>query len=365
MKTTYSIATFGLTGLVGAFCATATLKASLQGTPPANAPAPAVIPGEKIPRIQFATNFFDFGKITAPGSISGVFKFKNVGEGILKVDPPKAGCDCTESKIKPDTLAPGESGEIIYTITLDHALNGKKDILVHSNDPKTPDVHLIMQMDYTPLYEASPKALRMFLPAGKEEAQGSFTVTRTDGKPLQIERLTTSREWISAAFDPSFKPQDNTNMARINVTVRRPSDPPSLINATVQLWNSNLTARPMQTVFVAGEILGELAAVPPRLYWVIPDFGPSKTNYPAESLTRTIQLKSVLGRAVELKNPTSNIKGMSVQIVPKDAGKLFDLVVKFDELPQEFVNGKVTVETSLASLPKLEVPMTISVPAAK
>jgi len=31
-------------------------------------------------------------------------------------------------------------------------------------------------------------------------------------------------------------------------------------------------------------------------------------------------------------------------------------------LPTEFSNGKVTIETSLASLPKIEVPMTVAVP---
>jgi hypothetical protein len=131
------------------------------------------------------------------------------------------------------------------------------------------------------------------------------------------------------------------------------------------MWTSNQPAQPMQTLLVMGEVQGELAAVPPRLYWVIPDFGKAKADYPEEALTRKVELKSLLGHEVQLKNPASTIKGMSVQIVPKEAGKAFDLVLKFDELPQEFANGKVTVETSLASLPKLEIPMTISVPTAR
>ena len=111
------------------------------------------------------------------------------------------------------------------------------------------------------------------------------------------------------------------------------------------------------------EILGELAAAPSRLDWVIPDFGTNKTAYPAEALTRKVELTSVLGHAVELKNATSDIKGLSVQIVARTAGKKFDLVLTFDELPLVFSKGKVTVETSLASLPKVEVPLTISVPS--
>ena len=113
---------------------------------------------------------------------------------------------------------------------------------------------------------------------------------------------------------------------------------------------------------VTGEIQGELRADPPSFYWVIPDFGKDKTAYPAESLTRKIALKSVLGNPVEIKKAASNIKGLSVQVVPRETGRTFDLVLRFDELPQTFTNGTVTVETSLASMPKLEVPITVAVP---
>jgi hypothetical protein len=362
MKKTFSFAVFGLAGLIGNFVFTSTLNAA---EPEVSLSKSATIADASAgtPIIRFETNFFDFGKTSASETLSGVFKFKNVGDGILKVAPPEPSCDCTDSKVTPATLAPGESGEIIYTIRLDHPLTGQRFIRVHSNDPKTPDVQLTMQLDHTPLYELSPKTLRVMLAPGKEEVQGNFTITRKDGKPLEIGRLTTSQAWISAAFDPAFKPQASS--ARINVTLHRPPGPPAPFTASILMWNGNENPRPAQTMFVTGEILGEVAAVPSRIDWVIPDFGTNKASYPAEALTQKIELTSVLGHEVELKNPTSDIKGLSVQIVPVTAGKTFKLVLKFDELPLVFSKGKVTVETSLASLPKLEVPLTISVPSAQ
>jgi hypothetical protein len=113
---------------------------------------------------------------------------------------------------------------------------------------------------------------------------------------------------------------------------------------------------------MTGEILGELSANPRSLYWVIPDLGKDKSAYPEEALTRKVELKSVLGHEVEIKKITSTIKGLSTKIVPKVPGKAFDLILQFDELPTEFSNGKVTIETSLASLPRIEVPMTVAVP---
>jgi hypothetical protein len=312
------------------------------------------------PKIEFETNLFDFGKITGPETLSGSFKFKNAGNAVLKLDKPSASCDCTEAKVNPDTLKPGETGELTFTIKFERALNAQRHIMVPSNDPKTPMAQVNIQMDYTPLYELAPLPLRMKLPARREEIPGSFTVSRIDGKPLEIDHLTASPEWISATFDPSFKPQDST--AKINVIVHRPAGPPIPINGTVEMWNSRQPARPMRTITITGEVQGELAANPARFDWVLADFGKDISQYPPASLTRTVEIRSVLGAEVQLKNPTSNIKGLRVQIITKEPGKLFELALRFDELPKTFVKGKVAVETSLASLPKLEIPLTVSVP---
>ena len=51
-----------------------------------------------------------------------------------------------------------------------------------------------------------------------------------------------------------------------------------------------------------------LPAVPAQLYWVIPDFGKEKSGYPAGVLTKKIELTSVLGHEVELKNAASTMR---------------------------------------------------------
>ena len=118
---------------------------------------------------------------------------------------------------------------------------------------------------------------------------------------------------------------------------------------------------PVRTITVIGEIEGELAATPRGVYWMFADQGNDLKAYPAAALSKSVQLKSILGHDVEIKSAKSSIKGTSVQVVAKEPGRLFDLVLKLDELPHGFVTGKVTLETSLQSLPVMEVPVTISV----
>ena len=59
---------------------------------------------EGMPQIQFAQTLHDFGK-TSHTTVSGVFKFKNVGNGILRVEPPKPSCGCTVAELKLDAPA--------------------------------------------------------------------------------------------------------------------------------------------------------------------------------------------------------------------------------------------------------------------
>jgi len=70
---------------------------------------------EGTPKIQFDQTVYDFGKTSQVETVSGVFKFKNIGDGILKLEPPKPSCGCTVAELKPDTLQPGETGELPFT----------------------------------------------------------------------------------------------------------------------------------------------------------------------------------------------------------------------------------------------------------
>lgn len=312
------------------------------------------------PSIQFETNFCDLGKLTAPGQVSGVFKFKNTGTAVLELAPPDTSCGCTVAKVVPEKLAPGQTGAITYTISLDHVMGQvQKQIMVHSNDPKTPEVDLTVQLDYTPLFELSPMVLRLSLPVDRDSTQASFLITRNDSQPLGIAKIVTSQKWVTAALDPSDPPQASS--AHINVTIHRPPHPASLMLANIQLWASNEVDRPVQTMFLSCDVQGELKATPAQIYWVLPDLGDSITNYSDSVLTRKIELKSILDKPVEIKNVRSSIKGMDAQVTPAGAAKLFTLIIKFAELPHEFTSGNVVIDTSSETLPELKVPVVVSV----
>ena len=76
---------------------------------------------------------------------------------------------------------------------------------------------------------------------------------------------------------------------------------------------------------------------------------------------RRVTIRSATGAAFELKNPQSTIKGIKVELAPKEAGKVYELIAQLDEAPAATISGNVSFETSVAAQPRIEVPVVINV----
>ena len=50
---------------------------------------------EQTPKIEFEQTVYDFGNISQIEAVTGTFKFKNVGEGVLKLQQPTSSCGST------------------------------------------------------------------------------------------------------------------------------------------------------------------------------------------------------------------------------------------------------------------------------
>lgn len=315
--------------------------------------------GADAPKLQFDQTVFDFGKTSQVQSVTGVFKYKNTGGSVLKIEPPKPSCGCTVMELKPDTLQPGESGELPFTLVPGpYRAIMEKHIAIKSNDPKTPEISLSVKIDYTPLYEVTPITLTPRIVFGATNTEVFATIARTDGKPLHITRLDASKPWITAALDPAPATDAATN--RIRVAIQR-DGPPRRFNEYVHVYVEGQTNTPASSIYVYGQIQGDVTVVPEALYWSIT--GPPKgaSDRPEALVLRRVTIRSSSGKPFELTNTQSTIKGIKVELVPKENGAAYELVAKLDEFPAATVAGKVTFDTSVAAQSRMELPVVVNV----
>ena len=319
----------------------------------------AVAQEPDLPKIQVDQMVYDFGKTSQVASVSGIFKLKNIGGGLLKVQPPMPSCGCTVAALNPDSLPPGATGELSFTMNLGTSRAVlEKHIVVRSNDPLAPEISLIIKVDYTPLYELNPAVLQPTLAFGVNEIEQSVTLARTDGKPVGPVRLDPSKPWITAKVEPAARPEDPT--VRISIAIQR-DGPPRRFNESIYLYAGEQTNSPISTIPLSGEFNGEVSVSPQALYWSLGATGTTSPVPPEAAPLRRMTITSADGQALKLKNPQSSIKGLNVELVPKEDGKVYELVARLDDPPTNTISGNVSFETSVAAQPRIEVPVIVNV----
>lgn len=71
-----------------------------------------LIEGATPGKIEFETDFHDFGTLQAGEVVSVSFKFKNTGESSLLIRGVRASCGCTSTGYTQAPVAPGGEGEV-------------------------------------------------------------------------------------------------------------------------------------------------------------------------------------------------------------------------------------------------------------
>lgn len=311
------------------------------------------------PKIQFDSTIYDFGKTSQVSSVTGVFKFKNTGDAVLKLEPPQPSCGCTLAQLKSDTLQPGESGELPFTLNLGPVrATMEKQITVKSNDPQTPVTSLAIHVDYTPLYELEPMSLLVTFPLGTESTNLATTITRHDDKPLQIVRMIPSQPWLTAKLDPATKP--DATSARVLLTARR-DGPPRRFNELVHIYASDDTNKPVSTIYLYGQVMGEVTLAPESLYWIVTDPAKAQKERPEATVIRRLNIGAASGKDLSLKNLRSTLPDVHVELKPKDSGRSYELVATLDPVPEKTVSGSVSFDTSIAGQSHVEIPVIVNV----
>jgi len=152
---------------------------------------------EPTPKITFENLVFDFGNVGSKTSKTGEFKFKNTGEGMLKITKVETCCGCY-NKLSKTEYAPGESG----TLKVDCRWAQRpgvitRHIYVNSNDKQNPRVALTIKAKIISIIDYKPEKLNLLL---NEENAGcpDITLKSGDKKPFSITAFKSTGNCITA-----------------------------------------------------------------------------------------------------------------------------------------------------------------------
>lgn len=155
------------------------------------------------PRIVCAAPAFDFGTVEEESVTSShEFTIENTGDLTLEITKVFSSCGCLTGAVRPTSIPPG--GRATLRARLD--LRGRrglveKELVVHSNDPRSPELALTLRARLSPAVECVPPALyfgalKTGVPA-RREVEVRFRANRPD----DVLRVTSDSPVFSARVE--------------------------------------------------------------------------------------------------------------------------------------------------------------------
>jgi hypothetical protein len=169
--------------------------------------AALVAAADPVPRVGVERPVHDFGAVEQGTAVEHVFRVRNAGTGMLRIDHVKSTCACTVGVATGEAIAPDE--EAWVTMRLETAkLAGRttKTATVYTNDPAAPafgvtltgEVLTDLVVRPTPLYFgriASGARVRRELTVVPGRPNGTTTVVGVDATSPRL------RAWLEATAD--------------------------------------------------------------------------------------------------------------------------------------------------------------------
>lgn len=163
-------------------------------------------PGGLAPKITFEKNVLDFGEVGPNTQNTGLIKFTNTGERPLKIIKVSKCCGVVAGLDSDKTeYAPGESGAVkVQWKSGPQPTEFSGQLVVHSNDPATPEVILTVNATIVNRMVCEPPRLRLFL---DEENAGcpAITIRSLDERTFSITAFKSTADVITMDFDPSVE----------------------------------------------------------------------------------------------------------------------------------------------------------------
>jgi hypothetical protein len=140
---------------------------------------------------------------------------------------------------------------------------------------------------------------------------------------------------------------------------------PARFNENVKVFLEGVSQQ-VGTIFVNGQVLGDVTIDHESLYWSIMNPARMPANNPLAQQVRRVTITSTRSdRALEVKNVTSSLKDLTVELSTVETGKIYAVVATLAGTPEKSEQGSVSFDTNMPSQPKITIPVTVVVMGAR
>ena len=308
------------------------------------------------PKIEFDQMVYDFGTTSLVDSVTGKFTYRNTGDEVLEIQPPKPSCGCTVAKMTANTLQPGESGEMEFQLALGfQAQQFEKGIYVSSNDPQQPMVTLLIKADFQQVFTVSPPSVSFGTVELGASTSAVILVKRLDGQKAVITRLETTGDALTTSIEPA---EGDAALVRVGL---KTTGRPRYISEQVRMYSADSKGA-AYGVFVTARLLGDIRLDPEAVGWGMPDPEHWNDDDPDYILERSFRITATRpDRPLKIRNVSCTLKEVKLRLKTLERNRQYQITATLDKPLKQPVNGLITFETNLESLPTVEVPIEISV----
>ncbi|MFC1853507.1 DUF1573 domain-containing protein [candidate division CSSED10-310 bacterium] len=242
---------------------------------------------------------YDFGTLPQMGRGTKVIKFKNVGQGVLKIQDIRKTCGCTATILSSKELQPGQEGELRVTLNVKRRQGLiKKPIRISTNDPLSKHITLFVQA-YVDVEFDVDRPLISFHNVQKNEIPKPqyTTLIGKNIKQIQIEKIETTNPLIQAQFIP---PNDRFKDPRIEVSFKH-GLPQGVIRGEVKVYSNN-PKQPSTSFTVIAHVTGNIYVSRKSVYFHL---SPSRLKQEQEVILRHHKMKNfkILKTEIDRKLP--------------------------------------------------------------
>jgi hypothetical protein len=323
-----------------------------------NTPAAAATPPAAAPKIQFDKTVYNFGTTSLVDSVTGTFTFQNVGAADLKISKPQPSCGCTVASVKPDVLKPGEKGELVFTVRVTGQRGQlEKHITVPSNDPQSSSVNLAIKIEMKQIIEVTTPTLSIGALRQGETTNLSVVLRRTDGQKLVIASTQPSSKTLAARVEPV----EGSNGESVKLLIdAHPEGAPHAFNDNVNVFLVGIS-QPAATVSVNGRLLGDVVLDHEQLYWPVTTSSNTPPQNQALPMRRITVSSTRTNQPLQITNLNTSLTNLTVELVTVETGKVYSVIAKFAESPQQSERGTISFNTNTSIQPTIVVPVTVVV----